>query len=358
MKLTLAENIRACRRQRRMTQENLAEALGVTVGAVHKWETGLSMPELNLIVEMADFFDTSVDALLGYRMQDNRLDATLVRVVKLVQTRDPSARTEMEKALARYPHSFRVVHAVAGGYLALAAGDADPAMLRRSLELLERACALLPQNEDPRVSEATIRGDMAIAWFLLGDREQCVETLKRNNAGGIFCGQIGAYLAGYMDRAEEAADFMTEALVMSMSTMFTAIAGYVFVFRSRKDWGSALAITSWGAGLLAGAKVEDRPGFLEKMLAEMLAMRACAEARLGMEEASRGSLLAAAAAARRFDSTPDYSLGSMRFGDRMEENVLFDILGASAAGGVLALLGLLGEDELSEQWKEITDHET
>ena len=75
MELTLAENIRAFRKARRLTQEQLAEVLGVTTGAVYKWESGLSVPELNLIVELADFFDTSVDTLLGYKMKDNRLDA-------------------------------------------------------------------------------------------------------------------------------------------------------------------------------------------------------------------------------------------------------------------------------------------
>ena len=66
MEMKLAENIRAFRKERSLTQEQLAEVLGVTTGAVHKWEAKLSIPDLELIVEMADFFDTSVDVLLGY----------------------------------------------------------------------------------------------------------------------------------------------------------------------------------------------------------------------------------------------------------------------------------------------------
>ena len=46
-------------------EEQLAEVLGVTVGAVYKWEAKLSQPELTMIMTMADFFDTSVDVLLG-----------------------------------------------------------------------------------------------------------------------------------------------------------------------------------------------------------------------------------------------------------------------------------------------------
>ena len=75
--MRLAENIRSLRIERSMTQEQLAEVLGVTVGAVYKWEAKLSLPELPLIMEMADFFDTSVDVLLGYEMKDNRLSVTV-----------------------------------------------------------------------------------------------------------------------------------------------------------------------------------------------------------------------------------------------------------------------------------------
>ena len=60
----LAENIRVLRKERSLTQEQLAEVLGVTTGAVYKWEAKLSQPELNMVMELADFFDTSVDVLL------------------------------------------------------------------------------------------------------------------------------------------------------------------------------------------------------------------------------------------------------------------------------------------------------
>ena len=68
MKMMLAENIRTFRKERSLTQEQLAEALGVTAGAVYKWEAKLSIPELGLIIQMADFFDISVDVLLGYEI--------------------------------------------------------------------------------------------------------------------------------------------------------------------------------------------------------------------------------------------------------------------------------------------------
>lgn len=50
--MNLAENIRAFRRNLGMTQEQLAEAMGVTIGAVNKWETGASIPDVTLLMGM------------------------------------------------------------------------------------------------------------------------------------------------------------------------------------------------------------------------------------------------------------------------------------------------------------------
>ena len=42
MNISLSENIRSLRKERKLTQEQLAEVLGVTTGAVYKWESGVS----------------------------------------------------------------------------------------------------------------------------------------------------------------------------------------------------------------------------------------------------------------------------------------------------------------------------
>ena len=104
METRIAENIRSYRKQRGLTQEQLAEVLGVSVGAVYKWESKSSLPELRLIMEMADFFEVSVDALLGYQMKDNRLNATVERLWKASDSLDYDALSEAEKAIRKYPH--------------------------------------------------------------------------------------------------------------------------------------------------------------------------------------------------------------------------------------------------------------
>ena len=357
MKLTLAENIRLLRKQRKMTQEQLADALGVTVGAVYKWESGLSLPELGLIVEMADLFDRSVDALLGYRMKDNRPDSVTERLYVYCRTLDPAAIPEAEKALARYPHSFRIVSACAEVYLVYGGSRQDPQMFRRALELLEQARILLPQNEDPRLGEMRICGLTATAYFQLGEQEKAVELMKRNNTGAHFSEDIGFMLAGFMNRPEEAVPFLSEGMLKGLESLLNAAFGYVFVYRSRGDWDSALAIMTLISDLAAGMRMEGRPGYMDKTMAEILTMLAYTRAKAGMADASLETLRQAAELSARFDSTPEYTLRTMRFLENKENTTAFDILGATAAGSVEHLLKLLGDEELSARWKEMTNHE-
>ena len=72
MKILIAETIRANRKAAGLTQEQLAEAMGVTVGAVSKWESGATTPDLSSILELAALFGISVDVLLGYQMPDSQ----------------------------------------------------------------------------------------------------------------------------------------------------------------------------------------------------------------------------------------------------------------------------------------------
>ena len=68
-KLNLPENIIRLRHERRITQEELADFLGVTKAAVSKWEKGQNTPDLLLLPQLASFFGITVDEIIGYEAQ-------------------------------------------------------------------------------------------------------------------------------------------------------------------------------------------------------------------------------------------------------------------------------------------------
>lgn len=67
--LKIAENLVHLRHRKGITQEVLADFLGVSKASVSKWETGLSMPDIVQLPRLASYYDITVDELMGYDPQ-------------------------------------------------------------------------------------------------------------------------------------------------------------------------------------------------------------------------------------------------------------------------------------------------
>jgi transcriptional regulator with XRE-family HTH domain len=65
METTLGKRIALNRKRLGLTQDKLAEALGVTAQAVSKWENDLSCPDITMLPKLAEIFGVTTDALLG-----------------------------------------------------------------------------------------------------------------------------------------------------------------------------------------------------------------------------------------------------------------------------------------------------
>ena len=66
----LQKNLPELRRKKGLSQESFAELFGVTRQSVQKWESGDTQPTIDRLLEIADYFRISVDALLGRQKTD------------------------------------------------------------------------------------------------------------------------------------------------------------------------------------------------------------------------------------------------------------------------------------------------
>ena len=65
MKETFGQRINRLRKKHDLTQEEVANKLSVSSQAVSKWENDISMPDISLLIEIAELFNITVDELLG-----------------------------------------------------------------------------------------------------------------------------------------------------------------------------------------------------------------------------------------------------------------------------------------------------
>ena len=62
--------LKQCRKEKNLTQEQLAEKFGVSARTVSRWETGINMPDLSILVQLAEYYDVEIRELLdGERSQ-------------------------------------------------------------------------------------------------------------------------------------------------------------------------------------------------------------------------------------------------------------------------------------------------
>ena len=355
MKTQLSENIRAFRKQRSLTQEQLAEVLGVTTGAVHKWEAALSVPELPVIVAMADFFDCSVDALLGFELKDNRLRATEARIWHYHSEKNRDGLAEVEKALKRYPNAFTIAYAGAMLYHGIGFEARDKALLRRALELYEKARQLLPQNRDTSISEQTLCGAISQVYFALGEKEKAIEMAKAHNAGNLYSAMIGEVLAVEMNLPDEALRYLSSGLMTTFNGIIYTTMGYAAVCRAHRDVENGMAVLRWGMLSLRAPKATGRPDFIDKLCAHFHTWLAYFQLAAKDADAARDSLSRAVALARAFDAAPDYSCRNIRcVVEWHRSDAQYDILGTTAMAAVENALKDTGSEALTALYQELT----
>lgn len=103
--IQLGEKIKVLRKSRGLSQNALAQYLGVSFQTVSKWETGATMPDIALIPSIAAFFHVSTDELFGYNPLD--IEERIMEICRATwpdRDSDPAKVEQiLRKALRQYP---------------------------------------------------------------------------------------------------------------------------------------------------------------------------------------------------------------------------------------------------------------
>ena len=81
----LGENIQKLRRSKGLSQEELAIKLNVVRQTVSKWEKGLSVPDSEMLIKIADVFEVSVSKLLGETVEEKDTGSELAEISKKLE---------------------------------------------------------------------------------------------------------------------------------------------------------------------------------------------------------------------------------------------------------------------------------
>jgi transcriptional regulator with XRE-family HTH domain len=197
------------RREKGITQEELANYMGVTKTSVSKWETGHTFPDITFLPVLAAYFDISIDCLMGYSPQMSQSD------IKKLYTRLAKDFTdkpfedviaECEVIVKKYYSCYPLILKMAMLYTnhVIALEDVE----RKNQVLMEstRLCKRVVENSNDRFLVWGATNLQAMCYLQLNDGAKILETLgeslRKTTADGALI--ANAYLLlGNEEKAQE-----------------------------------------------------------------------------------------------------------------------------------------------------------
>lgn len=100
MKLNIGTQIRELRRRDGLTQDALADILGVTAQAVSRWESGGSYPDMEIVPAIANYFGITIDELFGYDDERSKKIDELVEKIDFMNFQNNGVDINIDECLA------------------------------------------------------------------------------------------------------------------------------------------------------------------------------------------------------------------------------------------------------------------
>ncbi|MBE5931542.1 MAG: helix-turn-helix domain-containing protein [Lachnospiraceae bacterium] len=203
MDFNLGSVIKRLRTEQGVTQDALAEYLGISYQAVSKWETGTTLPDITLLPKLAVFFGVRIDELFSVDHEDEleRIDAMLQRETMTDQNYAYAKRI-LDGILRESPKNVEVMKRYAKVYLAKTNTD-----LLTAGKMLEQAMEFAPLDEEIYSLYRSVRGGSEYKqhsdndWFI----RVCEPYARKYPQNiGLYRMLIEAMVSKkYFDRAEE-----------------------------------------------------------------------------------------------------------------------------------------------------------
>ncbi len=191
MEIIMKDTLRKLRREKGITQEQLANHLNITQQSVGKWERGEGMPDISLLPEIALYFGVTIDDLLGVgeaRIKE-RIEAYQQESHDLWNKGDVATNIALwEKAYTEFPSNDQVMHHLMDVLVYEFWSDVP-----RRDDTADRIIALgedlLAHSTDNNMRDSVIQ-TMCFTYDQIGDKEKAKEYAMMQGSYWTTCNEL------------------------------------------------------------------------------------------------------------------------------------------------------------------------
>ncbi|MBS5987074.1 helix-turn-helix domain-containing protein [Clostridium sp.] len=151
MNLRIGSVIQKLRKLKGLTQEQLADSIGVSKAAVSKWESGSTYPDITLLSPIARLLGTTVDGLLEFEenLTKNEIDEILMKCSNKFTTSDYFQAYEYsEKYLKKYPNCLELKLQMTGLYFIYMSSLTSECDMNRFMDRIIEMLKEVSKSED------------------------------------------------------------------------------------------------------------------------------------------------------------------------------------------------------------------
>ena len=230
--INIARNIARLRREKGLTQEDLANYIGVSKASVSKWETGQSYPDITFLPQLATLFNISIDELMGYEPQMSMEDIRKLYVKLSADfASEPfdevldSCREIVKKYFSCFPLLFHIGALLVNN--CMEAGDRE-----KTLSVLSEAKKLFvrvkTESEDAELVQMALNMEACCA-LMMGDPNEVIGLLEGTSHKILSSESLLASAYQMLGKSKEAKMILQVAMYQHMVILFGALTDYLML---------------------------------------------------------------------------------------------------------------------------------
>ena len=185
MNITLGENIKKLRRERQLTQEQLAEALEVSFQAVSKWENRVTYPDIEVLPVIAGYFDVTVEELLGVDVEKKEEEVQKILYQSKELRHDGKIYDDMcflRDKVKEYPNSSTLLYELSLSVFIYYFGSEDRRFdedqRRKAGEEVVELCKKAVRYSKDEAFAIRCKRQMAVTYRYMGEKERAREIIE------------------------------------------------------------------------------------------------------------------------------------------------------------------------------------
>lgn len=227
MDITLSENLKRIRKNKDISQQQLADYLQISFQAVSKWENGITYPDINLLPRIASYFDVSVDELLGVdKVKENEKineyynESNILNSIGLVN----ELLELWKKANIEFPNNYGIKYSLMYAYFNVNSNEYP----EREEKIIELGNNILENCTDNNYRDGAIQ---LLTFIYASKKEFDIAEKYVNMASNLWCSS--QILRSSVLKGEEKAKWEQQTFLWLIDLMYRS--AYNIVYKSSID---------------------------------------------------------------------------------------------------------------------------